>query len=60
MNNVPCVAYSEARAFIAGFGVCLICVAPFIVFLCRALDSKIRARKRRRPGPLASNYIFPH
>jgi len=48
MNNVPCVAYSETRAFIAGFGVCLICVAPFIVFPCRALDSKIRALKKEK------------
>jgi len=48
MNNVPCVAYSETRAFIAGFGVCLICVAPFIVFLCRALDSEIRALKKEK------------
>jgi len=48
MNNVPCVAYSETHAFIAGFGVCLICVAPFIVFLCRALDSKIRALKKEK------------
>jgi hypothetical protein len=28
--------------------VCLICVAPFIVFLCRALDSKIRALKKEK------------
>src|SRR5258708_11773591 len=48
MNNVPCVAYSDTRAFIAGFGVCLICVAPIIVFLWRALDSKIRALKKEK------------